>query len=196
MENSVKALYIAAGMLLGVMILSVWVYIFSQGASLGRNYEADRKTEQIQAFNSQFDKYTGVLSPENWPFESKSNTPSDVISCASLAYNINQKNEFDEKNCVEVVVKNLPSGKTYYIHSSDTQPKNAFEDASKNTIEFNQFLSDFNKVKILYSSNSEVVYNYYFNVEADGLSYSEETGKINKIVFTCKKVKNFSELAE
>ena len=205
MENSVKALYIAAGMLLGVMILSVWVYIFRQGASIGQFYEADRKTEQIQAFNSQFDKYTAVtkensISSENL-FDEKGNLPSDVVTCASLAYNINRKNDFDEKNSVTVVVEDIPSSLglssgPYYIYSKESQPKGAFVNYANNEVDFNKFLKAFNQVKILYSRNSEVVYKYYFDVEADGLEYSEITGKINKITFICKEVKNFDDLKE
>ena len=106
MENAVKALYIAAGMLIGVMVLSVWVYLFRQGASLGQFYETDQNTLQITAFNSQFEKYTNITErkPGELKFLAKGNLPSDVITCANLAYDINRKADFDEKDCVEVIV--------------------------------------------------------------------------------------------
>lgn len=224
MENAVKALYIAAGMLLAVMILGVWVYIFRQGASLGQNYEADRLTEQIQAFNSQFEKYTVVTnqrgSSEGYTFEDKGNLPSDVITCASLAYNINRKNEYDETNCVEVAVK-VNGSKTYYIHSAEAQPRNNFlinigkasarsttsYDTSNDHIckSFYDFMREYNNVKIVniddpskapndYSSYAETIYEYYFDVRPNDFHYNEETGKVDEVTFTAVRTNGFDDL--
>ena len=230
MENAVKAIYIAAGMLLGVMILSVLVYIFRQGASLGRNYDIDRQTEQITAFNSQFEKYTGValqrknLSKEDYgySFEEKSNIPSDVVTCANLAYNINRKNEYDVVNHVKVIVK--INTNTYYIYPYESQPKNCFltinetaaKNAAKNSISntdtskcksFYDFLREYNDVKIVnisakkYNSSGESIYRYYFDVDEDenghkgmGIQYSDVTGKVNKIVFKAVPTAEFDSL--
>lgn len=223
MENSVKALYIAAGMLLGVMILGVWVYMFRQGASVGQNYEADRITLQIQAFNSQFEKYTVVtdqrLENDGYSFAEKGNIPSDVITCANLAYNINRKNEFDATNCVEVSV--VIGGTTYSIHSAEAQPKNHFliniskasarSATSYNTSNtstcksFYDFLREYNNVKIVniddpsktpndYSSYAETIYEYYFDVRPNGIHYNENTGKVDEMVFTAVRTNGFDNL--
>lgn len=217
MENSVKALYIAAGMLLGVMILSVWGYLFRQGASLGKNYEFDRLTEQIQAFNSQFEKYANTTiqrgSSYGYSFEQKGNIPSEVITCANLAYNINRKNEYDGANCVEVSVK-VNGGTTYYVHSAISQPKNYFliniSKASarsatffdtNNTSKcksFYDFMKTYNNIKIvnisagIYSTSAETVYEYYFDVNPDGIHYNEDTGKIDEIIFTAVPTNQFT----
>lgn len=231
MENSVKALYIAAGMLFGVMILSVWVYIFRQGASLGQFYEADRNTERIQAFNSQFEKYDLSTIQRSaaygYSFEEKGNTASDVITCANLVYNINKKNDFDERNSVEMIVK--IGGTKYYVHSAEYQPKEFFlVDESKETARsktseyditsnkcksFNEFLQEYNKVKIVniavpspyqeLSTSAETIYKYYFDIDKDesgtageGIQYSEITGKVNKIVFTLYETEEFDTLGQ
>lgn len=203
MENSVKAIYIAAGMLLGVMILSVWVYLFRQGASLGQNYEADRNTERIVAFNSQFDKYTNITnqwkdSEHGYAFDTKGNLPSDVITCANLAYTINRKNDYDIENHVEVEVK-LGGGKSYNVFSEEIQPKDFFVLPSRSkATDFNSFLQYYSKVKIVninsnkYKSSGESIYEYYFDVGADGLEYSEVTGKIKKIIFNCVETEEFN----
>ena len=206
MDNSVKALYIAAGMLLGVMILSVWVYIFSQGASLGRNYDADKKTEQITAFNGQFDKYIGKAkqndSDKGYSFEEKSNVASDIVTCASLAYDINRKNDYDVENHVEIVVE-MPSSKTYHIYPDERQSKDAFSITSfSNKISFSKFLKDYSNVKIVnitssrYNSSSEAIYQYYFDLDASKLEYSEITGKIKKVTFTVYETRKFLENGE
>ena len=230
MDNSVKALYIAAGVLLGVMILSVWVYIFRQGASLGQFYEADRNTERIQAFNSQFEKYdiSTIQRKEayGFSFEEKGNTASDVITCANLVYNINKKNDFDEKNCVDLTVK-IGASQQYHVYSAKSQPKEFFlinmsksftisrpSFSTSNTSEcksFNEFLQEYNKVKIVninvpsphqnLSTSAETIYKYYFDVDKDesgtpgeGIQYSEITGKVNEIVFTLNETEEFDSL--
>lgn len=208
MENSVKALYIAVGMLLGVMILSVWVYLFRQGAAFGQHYDARIQTEQITAFNSQFEKYSNTtkqrVATYGYSFKQKGNIPSDVITCANLAYNINRKNEYDEINCVEVAVK--VDGKIYYVHSASAQPKNYFlinidKARARSTTSFDttntnkcksfyDFMKEYNNVKIVniiagkYSTSSETIYEYYFDVNPDGIHYNENTGKIDEIIFT------------
>ena len=79
---------------------------FTHGSAIGKNYDIDTNTQRIVAFNSQFDKYVGVTKQNaDGSFNEKGNIPSDVISCANLAYNINRKNEFDSVNKVEVFVK-------------------------------------------------------------------------------------------
>lgn len=218
MDNSIKALYIAAGMLLGVMILGVWVYLFRQGASLGQNYEADRNTERIQAFNSQFEKYTVITSQRNadygYSFDEKGNIPSDVITCANLAYNINRKNDFDENNCVEICVNVSPS-KIYYIHSAQAQPQNYFliniqKANARNALSYNvansstcmgfyEFMKEYNNVKIVnisstqYSSSAETIYEYYFDVLPDGIHYNQDTGKVDELIFTAVKTNRFDD---
>lgn len=227
MENAVKAMYIAAGMLLGVMILSVLVYLFSQGASLGKNYDIDRRTEQITAFNSQFEKYAGraiqrTTVAYGYSFEEKSNIPSDVITCANLAYNINRKNEYDDKNHVEVIVK-LGGSTSYYVYPYESQPKNYFlinmsKSSARNATSINtsdssqcksfyEFLQQYSNVKIVnisstnYNYSGETIYEYYFDVDKDetgtagmGLHYSDVTGKVDKIVFTAVKTNRFDDL--
>ena len=229
MENSVKAMYIAAGMLISVMILSVLMYVFSLGRSLGKSYEADEQTKQISAFNQQFERYSGKCSQSNskadgYCFRNKSNRVSDVITCANLAYNINKKNDFDEKNNVQVVVK-VSASKNLYVYPYKTQPKNYFltvtqsvaQTASSfdtnnttNCINFYNFMEEYNEVKIVniscepnYSSSAETIYKYYFDVDKDennktgeGIHYSEITGKVDKIVFTLYKTKEFDTLGD
>lgn len=185
MENAVKAMYIAAGMLLGVMILSVWVYLFRQGASLGQNYEADQKTQQITAFNNQFEKYTNVTSRKlDGTFEAKGNLPSDVVTCANLAYNINRKSEFDTRDNVEVIV--VIGTDRYYVNSCEQQPKNYFIknrnrsassslptnptqaqlDDTNTYLSFDDFMKTYSNVKIDSShTDNELIYEYYFDVD-------------------------------
>ena len=77
MENAARALTMAAGVLIGIMIISIAVYLFT---SLGNtSSEIYSKVEQtkIDKFNSQFLKY----------YRLDTCTAHDIVSIANLAKN-------------------------------------------------------------------------------------------------------------
>lgn len=85
MENATKAMLIAAGVLIGVMILSLGVALFSElQAYVESSYERIRFNEQ-NAFNSQFTKYEDITS-----------TIQDVVTAANLAYQNNVEYNADD----------------------------------------------------------------------------------------------------
>ena len=84
MENASKALLMAAGVLMGMMILSLAVYLFASFAGTSSEIHANIEQNQINQFNSQFTSYVG-----------KDNiTIHDVISMAYLATQNNQQYGF------------------------------------------------------------------------------------------------------
>ena len=84
MENASKALLMAAGVLLGIMLLSLAVYLIvtfgSQSAEMHKQIEIDR----LNQFNTQFTSYEG-----------KQCTIYDVITVANLA---TENNKYYELN--------------------------------------------------------------------------------------------------
>lgn len=91
MENATKALLIAAGVLIGVMILTLGIYLY---ASLGTYVADTQKTMEqnaLNAFNTQFLNYINYSDGATEDFELKI---QDVISVASIAYENNQEYEF------------------------------------------------------------------------------------------------------
>ena len=216
MENAVKALYMGAGMILGVMVLGVMIYMFRNGARFGETYETRKSVEQIQAFNAQFEVYERESEQngesKGYSFITKGNTASDVISCANLAFDINSKNDYDLQNSVQVII-DMGSEK-YYIYPFKVQKKNSFiKDMSFNSVkstdesggsipnnkyfDFYKFLKDYNNVRIVnvtssnYNSTSETMYEYYFDVDAEGIQYSDVIGKVNSITFKLFKTNEF-----
>ena len=96
MENASKALLIAGGVLLSILIISLGVYLFANfggvTAQIGENVEES----QISQFNSQFTTNVG-----------KNNvTIYDIISMANLATQNNQQYGF---------AKQESKGNNYYI---------------------------------------------------------------------------------
>ena len=59
MENASKALMMAAGVLVGVLILALMVTLFASSNEVSSEYEQTKKAEAIQQFNTNFTKYLG-----------------------------------------------------------------------------------------------------------------------------------------
>mgnify|MGYP005790451827 CR=1 FL=1 len=100
MENASKALIMAAGVLIGIMVLSIAVYLFAtfgtRSAELHRQIDDDR----LNQFNTQFTSYE--LNNEI--------TIYDVITVANLA---TENNTYYELPKVQAVIINEPSN--YYV---------------------------------------------------------------------------------
>jgi len=202
MENASKALIMAATVLIGIMLIGIMVYLFRTGAIVGENYENKKTTEQIEAFNAKFEV-----------FQRENNTISDVISAANLAYSINARNEYDNINKVEVVVKlssssgattfdiisdeNLPKN-TFYKNRNESTKINFYDLMSKDIKTINStygtsiaYINETNKLTDINTYSSERQYRYYFKVGEDDLNYNGITGLIDKITFIIDAPKKF-----
>lgn len=97
MENASKAMLMAAGVLIGILILSLAVYLFvSFGSSSAQIHEQNGK-KQMDKFNSQFTLHQG-----------KECTIYNVITIANLATENNKYYEFKRRTTLSV-------GTDYYI---------------------------------------------------------------------------------
>lgn len=59
MENASRALLMAGGILLGILILSLMVTLFASSSSLSKTYDQSKQSETIQKFNTNFTQYVG-----------------------------------------------------------------------------------------------------------------------------------------
>ena len=59
MENASRALLMAGGILLGILILSLMVTLFASSSSLSKTYDESKQSEAIQRFNANFTQYLG-----------------------------------------------------------------------------------------------------------------------------------------
>ena len=59
MENASKALLMAGGILIGILILALMAVLFLAGSEVFTGYEETKNSEMVQRFNSNFTKYTG-----------------------------------------------------------------------------------------------------------------------------------------
>lgn len=88
MENASKALLIAGGILIAILILSMAVYLFSTYRNVGTRYDTTMESNEKIKFNTNFTKFIG-----------RSNvTAQEIVSV------VNFVNEYEEKNQIHIDV--------------------------------------------------------------------------------------------
>lgn len=89
MENASKALLMAAGTLIGMLVLSLAVYLFTTFSGTATQISKENAKKQVDQFNSQFTSLDG-----------KNVTIYDVVSTANLATENNIYYEFPTRSGV------------------------------------------------------------------------------------------------
>ena len=87
MENAVKALYIAAGVLMGVMILSLAVVLHSGLQGYVETSNKETRFNELTRFNAKYTKYINIESGD--PNPKFDLTIQDIVTVASEAYENN-----------------------------------------------------------------------------------------------------------
>ena len=59
METASKALLMAAGVLIGILILTLMVTLFLSAREVSSRHDQVKKTEEVEQFNANFTKYVG-----------------------------------------------------------------------------------------------------------------------------------------
>lgn len=96
MENSANALLMAGGVLIGVMVLSLAVYLFVDLGGITGQMTGNIETSRIGEFNSQFLVYITDDNLSNQNIR----TIQDIVTVAGYAneYNENYGDGYDENN--------------------------------------------------------------------------------------------------
>ena len=93
MENASKALYIVVGVILGLLLLTVMIYVFRQGARVNAAYDQKQITNQLELYNARFEQ-----------FDRDNNSIIDVISLCNAAFDVNMSTDYDSQNSIEVEI--------------------------------------------------------------------------------------------
>lgn len=164
MENASKALLIAAGVLLGLMILSLAVFLFMNFGGTSAQIHDSVEQDQINNFNSQFTQYEGKTDV----------TIYDAVSLANLATQNNQEYELTKRNSVT-------DGKDNYI--SVVLDGTCIEGgANSNT----QDLANANNNRIKQQVDNYLKNNVNMSLYNVKVSLSTETGRVYQVIFTKK----------
>ncbi len=89
MENAVKALLIAAGVLMGMVIVSIGVSLYSSLSKYVESTQNEIAMTELQQFNDQFFKYINYNDSATNPRDF-SLTIQDIVTAANIAYENNQ----------------------------------------------------------------------------------------------------------
>lgn len=94
MENATKALLMAAGVLIGILILSLAVYLFVDFGGTAAQIQDQTAQQQLVEYNTQFTKYSDDV------------TIYDIVSLIHLVQANNKQYEGQEEYQITVETKN------------------------------------------------------------------------------------------
>ena len=177
MENASKALIMAGGILISILLASFMVMMLRAGGAISQEYDAQQGANEIVKFNSQFEIYDKV-----------DNNFFDVMTVANLAYDINKKNGYDTQNSVTVnIIKQGASNSIMYsVKPVEALDRNEFLNSSGNEVYI------YNEPQSALSNKSIVEYfterksdnsDYKFVFDCKGIVYNNTTGKVKEINF-------------
>lgn len=159
MENASKALIMAAEVLVGVMIISIGVYIFNVMGNYSAETAEKIEETRIASFNEQFLKYYGTTSTDgNTPTPIKC-TIHDIIGLANLANKTNQQNDLampQEKsdNTMYIQIELKAGSKTY--KNLEAKSESELIEIVKNNSIINKVEGTETKAEIKYFKCTEV----------------------------------------
>lgn len=96
MENASKALMMIAEVLVGVMIISIGVYLFNEMGKYSAETTSKIEDTQIAQFNAQFLRYYGKISTDEGTTTDIPCTIHDIVGLANLANKINAQGGYTE----------------------------------------------------------------------------------------------------
>lgn len=114
MENASKALIMAGGVLIAILLLTLFTYLFSQMSTSTSNIYKLIEKHEIDEFNQQFLNYEGrgIIAKKNAEGVDEINylTPQDVATLINLAQNSEKNSKFKVK--VEITLNGNPISET------------------------------------------------------------------------------------
>lgn len=99
MENATNALLMAGGVLIGILILSLAVYLFTTFGGTTAKVNDQNAQVQLTQFNAQFTKYEGITT----------NTIYDIITVVGLAKENNKYYDNDTRYKITVTMPGEPN---------------------------------------------------------------------------------------
>lgn len=137
MENAVKALLIVAGVLIGLMILSLGISLYTSLSQYVESAQIKMEEREIQEFNVQFLKYINCSSTST--DTDFTLTIQDIVTAANNAYENNQNyesNYYVQVNLNGVSIERDINSKSAEILSNNLgkEYKCSYDDVKINTM--------------------------------------------------------------
>ena len=155
MENAVKALYIAAGVLITVMVLSLAAVLYASLQGYVDNTNKQIKFNSVNSFNTKYLNYINISNGEK-QFDLRI---QDIITIAIATYENNRSNNID-------------------INQWDATPNSLYVEVLLNGTRIDQTINE--QMVELLQTNKDTT----FQCSANDVLISENTGQVYSISFS------------
>ena len=155
MEKAVKALYIAAGVLITVMVLSLAAVLYASLQGYVDNTNKQIKFNSVNSFNTKYLNYINISNGEK-QFDLRI---QDIITIASATYENNRSNNID-------------------INQWDATPNSLYVEVLLNGTRIDQTINE--QMVELLQTNKDTT----FQCSANDVLISENTGQVYSISFS------------
>ena len=172
MEYVSKALIMAGGVLISIMVASFMIFVLRKAGSMSAEYDTQMSNNELTKFNSQFEVYN-----------KSDNNFFDVLTVANLAYDINKQVGYDTQTGVTV---RIYTGETvkYSILPHEIEKNCFFEGENTNKVVYiYNSENDSDSIIDKYTARTDDNSDYKYNFVCKGISYNDITGKVNGIDF-------------
>lgn len=180
MENASRALLMAASILVGVLMLSLVVYLYTIFGDFGSQITARIKQKETDEFNVQFTKYESYKDENgNWQ-----NTclASDIITIANLAKDNNNNYDFGTDSLIE----KEKAGTLYItVNTMAINGKTNFETLSSE--DYTNFLKQYTGEEVMQEvmqddGTKKYVLNYVLKKYICEISIDDSSRRVKKVV--------------
>lgn len=131
MENATKAILIAGGVLIALLIISVGIYLYTLYSNQSVEYSKIITGAELQKFNSKFDVYIGRDDITALEIVSVVNLSKEYNNQVQI-YLKNSKIEFTTSNTQEDFIKNNQDKKfKCMLNNSSTNPNPKYDEYGK-----------------------------------------------------------------
>lgn len=161
MENASKALLMAAGILISILIISLAVYLFITFGALSSDIHKKNQETQLTQFNEQFTSYANISQGVNI---------YDIITMANLAKENNANYELTSADAGE---------NSYYIRVDFL---NIYNFENKDQSEYNEQIKQHSSYSN-YNASLDKLQQKTYNCKVD---ISSKTGRVYKVTITEK----------
>lgn len=96
MENASKAILMAATVLVGILLISIFTILYSKTNEIAKRYAKDNQDLMDEQFNVQFEEY----------LKKDTLTPHDIVTIINLAKQIYDTKEYE----IEIYIRNRKTG--------------------------------------------------------------------------------------
>lgn len=171
MENASKALLMAGGILIAVLTIGIVVYMFNSSSGFFESSEDIEATQQITAFNKQYESYNRKLL-----------RGTDVISVMNKATDNNKKNK--EESDLQIAIRfKLIESLGYGIGEDNKVVKK-----SEQLIINKEYTQD-NNQWLAIKNNEEAFTDFKRRIfNCTEIKYNENTGRVSSMLFVEQEI--------